>query len=145
MVSKAVPSIMAQRWSWDSKIAVKRTTVFVRILTYFKQILFLILRSSDCILIISQNWQENTCAIVSFLIKLQRPAILLKNRLWDRCFPVNFLKFLRRFFYRTPLGDSFQIFMVSVILQNLAVTGKLLNWFVLKTNWLVPVTLLITK
>ena len=24
-----------------------------------------------------------------------RPAILLKKRLWDRCFPVNFAKFLR--------------------------------------------------
>ena len=35
---------------------------------------------------------------VSFLIKLQasglRPAALLKKRLWHRCFPVNFVKFL---------------------------------------------------
>ena len=30
-----------------------------------------------------------------FLIKLQRPATLLKKRLWHRCFPVNFAKFLR--------------------------------------------------
>ena len=46
-----------------------------------------------------QNSQENTCARVSFLIKLQawglRPATLLKTRLWHRCFPVNF--------QRTPL------------------------------------------
>ena len=34
---------------------------------------------------ISQNSQENTCARVSFLIK----------RLWHRCFPMNFAKFLR--------------------------------------------------
>ena len=34
---------------------------------------------------ISQNSQENTCARVSFL----------KKRLWHRCFPVNFVKFLR--------------------------------------------------
>ena len=32
-----------------------------------------------------------------------RPAILLKRRLWHRCFPMNFAKFLRTpFFYRTP-------------------------------------------
>ena len=32
-----------------------------------------------------------------------RPATLLKNRLWHRCFPVSFAKFLRTpFFYRTP-------------------------------------------
>ena len=45
---------------------------------------------------ISQNSQKNTCARVSFLIKLQaRPVTLLKKRLWHRCFPVNFMKFLR--------------------------------------------------
>ena len=35
---------------------------------------------------ISQNSQENTCAM---------PATLLKNRLWHSCFPMNFVKFLR--------------------------------------------------
>ena len=49
---------------------------------------------------ISQNSQENTRARVSFSIKLRalglRPATLLKKRLWHRCFPVNFVKFLRR-------------------------------------------------
>ena len=34
---------------------------------------------------ISQNLQENICTRVSFL----------KKRLWHRCFPVNFAKFLR--------------------------------------------------
>ena len=48
---------------------------------------------------ISQNSQENTCARVSYLMKLQavaglRPATLLKKRLWHRCFPVNFAKSL---------------------------------------------------
>ena len=54
---------------------------------------------------ISQNSLEDTFARVSFLIKLQtfRPAILLKRRLWQSCFPVNFVKFLRTPFYRTPL------------------------------------------
>ena len=45
---------------------------------------------------ISQNSQENICARVSFLIKLQaRPLALLKKRLWQMCFTVNFAKFLR--------------------------------------------------
>ena len=41
----------------------------------------------------SQNSQENTCARVSFLITL------LKKRLWQRCFPVNFVKYLRTPFF----------------------------------------------
>ena len=49
---------------------------------------------------ISQNSQENTCARVSFFNKVAglRPATLLKKRLWHRCFPVNFAKFLTSFF-----------------------------------------------
>ena len=43
---------------------------------------------------ILQNSQENTCARVSFLIKLQ----------WHRCFPVNFAKFLRTFLQDTSGG-----------------------------------------
>ena len=38
-----------------------------------------------------KNSQENTCARVSSL----KPKILLKRRLWHRCFPVNFAKFLK--------------------------------------------------
>ena len=36
-----------------------------------------------------------------------RPATLLKQKLWRSCFPVNFAKFLRTRFYRTPLGGCF--------------------------------------
>ena len=43
---------------------------------------------------ISQNSYENTCAKVSFLIKL-RPSTLLKKILWHKCFPVNSETFLR--------------------------------------------------
>ena len=43
---------------------------------------------------ISQNSQGNTFARVSFLIK---------KRLWHRCFPVNFAKFLRTRFYTEHL------------------------------------------
>ena len=51
---------------------------------------------NEVFLEISQNSQENTCARVSFSIKLKAvPATLLKKRLWHRWFPVNFAKFLR--------------------------------------------------
>ena len=55
---------------------------------------------------ISQNSHENTCARVSFLIKLQalQPATLSKRRLWHRCFPVNFVKFLRTPFSQNTSG-----------------------------------------
>ena len=36
-----------------------------------------------------------------------RPATLLKKRLWHRCFLVNFAKFQRNLFYRTPPDDCF--------------------------------------
>ena len=41
---------------------------------------------------ISQNSQENTRVRASFFL---RPAALLKKRLWHRCFPRDFTKFLR--------------------------------------------------
>ena len=44
------------------------------------------------VLKISQKSQEDTCARVSFLIKL---LALFKKRLWHKRFPVNFTKFLR--------------------------------------------------
>ena len=69
---------------------------------------------------ILQNSQENTCAGVSFLIKLQaRPATLLKKRLWRRCFPVNFAKFLR-----TPfLTENLQWLLLNHV--NLKVQYKI--------------------
>ena len=57
---------------------------------------------------ILQNSQENTCARVSFLTKLQalglRPATLLRKRLWHGCFPVSFAKFLRTPFFTGHIG-----------------------------------------
>ena len=35
------------------------------------------------------------------------PATSLKKRLWHRCFSMNFAKFLRTPFHRTPLSDRF--------------------------------------
>ena len=40
-------------------------------------------------------------------VAVQRSTTLLKKRLWHRCFPLNFAKFLRTPFYRAPLGDFF--------------------------------------
>ena len=55
---------------------------------------------------ISQNSQENTSARVSFLNKVAvvRPATLLKKRLWPRCFPGNFVKFVRNLTKKTSDG-----------------------------------------
>ena len=55
---------------------------------------------------ISQNSQENTCARVSFLIKLKASALrFIKRRLWHWCFPVNFVKFLRSPFLQSTSGQ----------------------------------------
>ena len=43
-----------------------------------------------------QNSQENTCTRL-------KPSTLLKKRLWHRCFPVNFAKFLRTPFFTEHL------------------------------------------
>ena len=42
-------------------------------------------------------------------------AILLKIRLWHRCFPVNFVKFLRTHFLQNPSG-----WLLSVVINNRA-------------------------
>ena len=73
---------------------------------------------------ISQNSQENTCVRASYSIKLQasglRHATLLKNRLCHRCFPVNFVKFLRTPFYGTPLvAASVQTNLSKRVQKNL--------------------------
>ena len=53
--------------------------------------------TKQMLLKISQNSQENTYVGVPLLIKV------FKKRLRHNCFPVNFAKFFRTFFYRTPL------------------------------------------
>ena len=63
----------------------------------------------------SQNLQENTCIRVSSLIKLLARSLqlLLKKRLWHRCFPVNFTKFLGTPFYRT-LRATASVFFIPM-------------------------------
>ena len=46
----------------------------------------------------------------SLFFKSLRPATLLKKRLWHRCFPVNFVKFLRIPFWKNSSGGCFWTF-----------------------------------
>ena len=46
-----------------------------------------------------------------------RPATLLKKRLWYRCFPVDFMKFLRTPFYRTALTTGSVLLSFSLLLH----------------------------
>ena len=62
---------------------------------------------------ISQN-----CARVSFLIKLQA-WVLWKEKLWHRCFPVNFAKFLRTpFLWNTSDGSFWNFSCMNMILSD---------------------------
>ena len=55
-----------------------------------------------------------------------RPVTLLKERLWHRCFPVNFAKFLRTPFLRNTSGGYFCTLPVSLKITDLvAVKGTL--------------------
>ena len=57
---------------------------------------------------ILQNSQENTCATVYFLIKLQAFCNFIKKEtIWHRCFPVNSAKFLRNIFLQNTSGGCF--------------------------------------
>ena len=90
---------------------------------------------------ISQNSQENTCARVLFSIKLRPPATLLKKRLWHRCFPLNFAKFLRTSFFTEhlwwlPLNHKpfydWDLYSMPFLFYQL---NMYVNWFVYKLEW----------
>ena len=52
-----------------------------------------------------------------------RPATLLKNGIWQNCFPVNFAKFLKEaFFYRKPSG-RYQKLEKIIVLKVFAKSG----------------------
>ena len=48
------------------------------------------------------NWQKQPP---------ERPATLLKKRLYHRCFPVNFAKFLRTSFLQNTSGDELKLYL----------------------------------
>ena len=65
---------------------------------------------------ILQNWQEKTCARVYFFNKVTglRPATLLEKRLRHRCFPVNFVKFLRTDFFKVTDSQKYEsLYMIA--------------------------------
>ena len=41
-----------------------------------------------------------------------------KNRLWLRCFSINFAKFLTSLFYKTPPVDAFETFYLPVVIMK---------------------------
>ena len=75
---------------------------------------------------ISQNSQENTCARVSFLKKLQTMACnFIKKRLWHKCFPVNFAKFLRTPFLTEHLWWLLLLLLVVICCHKLSLAVSL--------------------
>ena len=68
-----------------------------------------------------------------------RPATLLKKRLWHRCFPVNFVKFLRTAFLQNT-SVRLLLFMVlipwSICSDNIFNQGIIFNkYFLLLFSW----------
>ena len=85
---------------------------------------------------ILQNSQENTCARVSFLIKLQAvPATLLKKRFWHGCFPVNFAKFLRTHFLQNTSGRLLLEYVRLHLHIQINNYNRYLKFFMLFLNW----------
>ena len=84
---------------------------------------------------ISQNSQENTCARVSFSIKLLK-RLSLKKRTWHRCFPVKFAKYLRTPFLQntSKWNDLVRLFInfadVFKILEYLQNCKKIPQFFI---------------
>ena len=62
---------------------------------------------------LSRNSQENTCARVSFLIKLQ--ATLLKKESGTGVFLLILLNFQEHFFYRTPLDTASEVTLLVLV------------------------------
>ena len=71
-----------------------------------------------------ENLQENTCVRVSFFNKVAglRPATLWKKKLWHRCFPVNYVRFLR-----TPFLTEYLRWLL--LNSALAIQDEMVNCF----------------
>ena len=72
---------------------------------------------------ISQSSQEETCARVFFLIKLQalglRPATLLKKRLWHRFFSFEFWEISKKIFLTEHLWTTASVYTIKPICLHL--------------------------
>ena len=81
-----------------------RVTVYYYYVTYASEPVVRRCSVKKAFLEVSQNSQENTFARVSFS----------KKRLWHRCFPVNFVKFLRTLFLTDTSGGCFWSFRMNL-------------------------------
>ena len=93
---------------------------------------------------ISQNLQENTCARVSFLIKLQALGQnLFFNKVAGHVFSCKFCEISKNsFFYRTPLDDCFCICSTEWRIQYYDPEKCFCKFYSRKTRKYLPLTLL---
>ena len=71
------------------------------------------------------------------------PSVLSRKELWNRCFPVHFVKFLRETFYRTIRSSRQELFCKIGVLRNVPkFIGKHLYLSLNKVAGLRPTTLL---
>ena len=73
-----------------------------------------------------------------------RPTILLKRRLWHRCFPVDFAKFLRTPFFKNTSGRLILKFCLTSLLKHgtiirTRITCKEIPWYMRDSacRWLI--------
>ena len=59
---------------------------------------------------------------------LTTPSTLLKKRLWHKCFPVIFVKFLRTPFLQNISGDCFSDFVIQVPPLPLSIMSRNASW-----------------
>ena len=76
---------------------------------------------------ISQNSQENTCARIPFLIRLQA-CNFFKKLLWHRCFPVNYAKSLRIPFLQNTSARLFPGCLLHIYLRKILQTYKAMDF-----------------
>ena len=73
-----------------------------------------------------QNSHKSTCVRVSYSESYRPiPSVLFKKELWNRCFPVHFVKFVREPFYRTTRSSQQEVSCKKGVLRNFPkFTGK---------------------
>ena len=123
--------MMTSQWNWTRRLTQNiwcvAHSMYCRVRKYIFIRAFLKPISKRCtpnfrtenMVSFKEVWQSNefetffvfsTIRLKSEVTGAVGPATLLKKRLWHRCFPVNFAKFLRTlFFHRTPLVAASEV------------------------------------
>ena len=83
---------------------------------------------------------KNLCRSLFSYAGLSRSATLLKKRLRHRCFPVNFVKFIKTpFYWRPPVAVSSNFkatgFTEAVMQMNFKISHDLLHLNILSSTW----------